>query len=119
MADGDERLGAWTQTALLTLLCYDEVHGLELSGYITADHFDGHHKDLAEAVLAYRRKYKGKPPGKKHMPMLVERLPVQEDHSSLAGDGRCGTDETQSQRPAFSLAGRDENDSSSFQSTWA
>src|SRR5690606_12403599 len=48
------------------------------------EHFDGVRRDLAQAIFEYRSKYKGKPPGKKNLPALVENLPLQEERLKTA-----------------------------------
>ena len=75
----NEILSPIAQAAIVGLLCFSNTHGLELAGIVQPEHFDRVHKDLATAILNYRRKYKGKAPGAKQLPMLLEYLPIQEE----------------------------------------
>lgn len=75
----DRRLGEWTQAGLLALLCYSKKHGAEVAAQVPPELFDGVHRDLAVAVIKYRNKYKGEPPGKQQLRLILERLPVQEE----------------------------------------
>lgn len=70
--------GPETQSALLALLCFRKKSGLKISAVLDESYFDGIHKDVATAVFKYRRKY-NKAPGKSHLPILIEQLPVQEE----------------------------------------
>lgn len=75
----DEKLGAWTQTALLALVCHTKKHGSEVMAKLRPNEFDGPHRDLAQAVYEYRTRYRGQPPKAAQLAMLVERLPVKEE----------------------------------------
>ena len=72
-------LGIHTQTHLLALLCYSKSHGAQVAAQLQLEHFDGVHRDLAAAILDYRRKYKGQPPGRGHLSLLLEHIPVQQE----------------------------------------
>jgi hypothetical protein len=86
MADEERpQLGEDTQDGLLALLCYSKSHGAQVAAQLQTEHFDGVHREIAAAVFDYRRKYHGKPPGRRQMPMIVERMPVQhERHKAIA-----------------------------------
>ena len=79
-----ERLKGNTQQCLLALLCFSKKYGAKLGMQLRPEHFDGVRRDLAQAIFEYRSKYKGKPPGKKNLPALVENLPLQEERLKTA-----------------------------------
>lgn len=78
------RLDGTTQQYLLALLCCSKKYGAKVGMQLRAEHFDGVRRDIASAVLKYRSKYKGKPPGIKNLPTLVENLPLQEERLKTA-----------------------------------
>jgi replicative DNA helicase len=78
-ATGEAHLEPHTQEELLAMLCHTRRDGAKVAELVRPEHFDGPHKDLATAVLEYRRKYQGKPPGKASLPTLLNQLPVNTD----------------------------------------
>lgn len=61
-----EELTDSLQEAVLAVLAFDLKHGATIALQVQPEHFSGAHRDIAQAVLAYRRKY-GKPPGPTHL----------------------------------------------------
>lgn len=65
MADESD-LPASLQESLLAALVFDDKFGTIISGQVGPQHFDGPYREVAEKVLAYRRKYQ-RPPGQAHL----------------------------------------------------
>jgi hypothetical protein len=80
----NEKLDANIQKNLLALLCYDDKRGTEVASMLEADQFDGLTRTIATAVYKYRSQYRGKPPGRRYMPTLIEQLPIQDEQLKAA-----------------------------------
>jgi len=80
----NEKLDANIQKNLLALLCYDDKRGTEVASMLEAEQFDGLTRTIATAVYRYRSQYKGKPPGRRYMPTLIEQLPIQDEQLKAA-----------------------------------
>jgi hypothetical protein len=61
------------QEGILAALIFDERYGTIISGQITPALFDEGYREIAERVLAYRRKYR-KAPGRTHLDDLFGKL---------------------------------------------
>jgi len=80
----NDRLDGTVQQLLLALLCCDKLYGAQVGLQLQNKHFDGVRRDIATAVLRYRSKYKGEPPGKRNLPALIENLPLHEERLETA-----------------------------------
>lgn len=67
-----EALPGSLQESVLTTLVFDEQFGAVVAAQVEADHFDQPLREIAEAVLKYRRQY-GKPPGQAHLDDMFGR----------------------------------------------
>ena len=70
MPDEPLPLPSSLQEAVLTILAMDDKFGSSIAGQVRPEHFDGQYREVASAVLAYRRKY-STAPGKAHLEGLV------------------------------------------------
>jgi hypothetical protein len=61
------------QEGILSALIFDERHGAVIAGQVTPALFDEGYREIAERVLAYRRKYR-KAPGRTHLDDLFGKL---------------------------------------------
>lgn len=82
-----DQLDGSLQQHLLALLCCSKANGARVGMQLQAEHFDsGVRREIAKAVFAYRSKFKGKPPGRKNLPLLIENLPLQDERLEAARD---------------------------------
>jgi hypothetical protein len=65
----NEALTESLQEAVLTALAFDVKHGALIAAQVNPEHFSGPYRDIATAVLNYRRRYH-KPPGNTHLEQL-------------------------------------------------
>lgn len=68
----EELLAESLQESVLAVLAFDDRHGSLISAQVVPEHFDGAYRDIAAAVLAYRRRY-NKAPGDVHLESLFSR----------------------------------------------
>lgn len=61
-----EALSESLQESILAVLAFDVKHGAVIAAQVQPENFSGLYRDVAQAVLAYRRKYQ-KPPGPTHL----------------------------------------------------
>jgi hypothetical protein len=61
------------QEGILSALIFDERYGTIIAGQVTPALFDEGYREIAERVLAYRRKYR-KAPGRTHLDDLFGKL---------------------------------------------
>jgi hypothetical protein len=60
------------QESILAALVFDERAGTTIAAQVTPAHFDESYREIAERVLAYRRKY-GHAPGRAHLDDLFDK----------------------------------------------
>ena len=60
------------QESVLAALIFDDKAGAVISGQVLPKHFDENYREIAERILAYRRKY-GRPPGHAHLDDLFSK----------------------------------------------
>lgn len=82
--DEHDRLDQNTQKNLIALLCYDDKYGTQIATILEPKQFDGIFRHMAVAVVRYRDMYKGQPPGRHHMPTLIEHLPIEDEQLKTA-----------------------------------
>ena len=70
MTDKIQPLPSSLQEAVLTVLAVDNKFGSSIAGQVRPEHFDGQYRNIAAAVLSYRRKY-SKAPGQAHLEEVV------------------------------------------------
>lgn len=80
----NDRLDGSIQQLLLALLCCDKPYGAKVGLQLQNKHFDGVRRDIATAVLRYRSKYNGNPPGRKDLLTLIETLPLPDERLEIA-----------------------------------
>lgn len=68
-----EKLTRSLQESILTLLAVDNDEGKIAAGLLTSKQFDETYRDIAERILAYRKKH-GRAPGKTHLDDLVDDI---------------------------------------------
>lgn len=62
----EEKLNDSLQEAVLAVLAFNEKHGALIEAQVLPENFDGVYRDIASAVINYRRKYR-KAPGAAHL----------------------------------------------------
>lgn len=68
----DDHLPDTLQHSILAVLCFEEGHGAAIAAQIKAEHFDNAYRDFATQLLTYRKRHR-RPPGRAHLPDLIER----------------------------------------------
>ena len=72
MANND-RLTGPVQESVITLLLFDQHYGAQAAAVLKPAHFDLSYRELATAVLDFRREYK-KPPGEAHLDDIFDHV---------------------------------------------